>query len=126
MRLRSTAALLLFALLLALVGGPHPCRAEAPKPSKPHCSAMAGMADMANPGGEAGTTFRAPSLGRGCCGLPGSPSGESAQCERACGLVAVLFGAPTLLPSGLRQALPAPERELRLSLFASSIDHIPL
>ena len=114
MRVRPTATLLLFALLLALVGGPHPCRAEAPQPAKPHCAAMGGP------------TLGGPSLGRGCCGLPGSPSGESAQCERACGLVAVLYSAPTLLPSGLSQALPVPERELRLSLFVPSIDHIPL
>jgi hypothetical protein len=63
--------------------------------------------------------------GRGCCGLPGQ-AGDSAQCERACCLLAVLYIPPALAAVGPSQALPVPGEAQSLSLFSPSIDHIPL
>jgi len=123
MRRRRIAPLVLFALLVGLAGGPHPCHANPAKsarlamPSMPHCPAM-GMAANAGP------VVHGPA--RGCCDLPGSGPGDTAQCEQTCSLLAVLDIAPALSPLGLSQALAVPGLELRLSLFAPSIDHIPL
>jgi hypothetical protein len=115
MRRRLTAPLVLFALLLGLAGGPHPCHATEVRRAMPHCHSMSGMGTV---------VLHGPA--RGCCGLPGSSPGDAAQCERTCSLLAVLYIAPVLSPSGAAHALPVPDRELRLSLFTPTIDHIPL
>lgn len=128
MRRRLTAPLVLFALLLGLAGGPHPCHATEVRramPPMPHCQSMPGMSgsSQAVPASR-GVALHGPA--RGCCGLPGSSPGDAAQCERTCSLLAVLYIAPVLSPSGAAHALPVPDRELRLSLFTPTIDHIPL
>jgi len=115
----------LFALLAGLLAGPHPCHASEARramPSMAHCPVSAGMASRGLQ--EAGAILHGPP--RGCCGLPGNHPGDAVQCERSCSLLAVLYRAPTLNPSGAAQALPGPGRELRLSRFTLTIDHIPL
>jgi hypothetical protein len=72
----------------------------------------------------AGAVLHGPA--RGCCGLPGNSPGDTTQCERACSLLAVLNIAPALRPSSAAHALPVPDREIRLSRFTLTIDHIPL
>ncbi len=132
MRRRLTVPVVLFALLAGLLAGPHPCHAAEARramPSMAHCPSMATMAKMANrmaPQGvpEAGAVLNAPP--RGCCGLPGNSPADTTQCERTCSLLAVLYRAPALNPSGIAYALPVPDRELRLSRFTLTIDHIPL
>ena len=121
MRRRRIAPVVLFALLAGLAAGPHPCHAvEARRamPSMSHC--MAGRAGAP----EAGAVLHGPA--RGCCGLPGNSPGDTTQCERTCSLLAVLYIAPALSPSGAAHALPVSDREHRLSRFTLAIDHIPL
>jgi hypothetical protein len=131
MRRRLIAPVVLFALLAGLASGPHPCHATEARrampamssmssmPSMPHCAAMTGAAEAPE-----AISVHAPA--RGCCRLPGSSPGDAAQCERNCSLLAVLYRAPALSPSGAAHALPVPDRELHLSRFSLTIDHIPL
>jgi hypothetical protein len=117
---RSLALLVLFAFAVGLIGS-HPCQAKETRSAVPHCHAMAGMPHAPAP-------IASPSVhpqGRGCCGLPGQ-AGDSAQCERACCLLAVLYIPPALAAVGPSQALPVPGEARSLSLFSPSIDHIPL
>ncbi len=124
MRRRLIAPVVLFALIAGLAAGPHPCHATETRramPSMAHC--MAGRQGVSG-AGEAGAVLHAPP--RGCCGLPGNSPADTTQCERTCSLLAVLDRAPALHPSGAVHALPVPDRELRLSRFTLTIDHIPL
>ena len=115
---RTLALFVLLVFAVSLIGA-HPCQAKATRSAAPHCHAMAGMTltPMASPSVHA--------QGHGCCGLPG-PAGDSAQCERACCLLAILYIPPTLAAVGPSHALPVPGEARSLSLFSSSIDHIPL
>jgi hypothetical protein len=119
---RSLALLVLFTFAVGLIGA-HPCQAKETQSAVPHCHAMAGMTHR-----PASTLIASPSVhaqGHGCCGLPG-PAGDSAQCERACCLLAVLYIPPALAAVGPSDALPVPGEARSLSLFSPSIDHIPL
>jgi len=126
---RLLALLILLAFSLSLMT-PHPCQASETRRAVPHCHAMAkpGMPGMGMTTAPALASQASPtvhSAGRGCCGLPG-PAGDSAQCERACCLLAVLYIPSTFAAIGPSHALPVQGKELSLSLFTSSIDHIPL
>ena len=126
MRRRLVAPVVLFALFAGLLAGPHPCHAAEARqamPSMSHCPRSAASSGMQGTP-EAGAVLKGPA--RGCCGLPGSHPGDTVQCERTCSLLAVLYNAPALRPSGAAHALPVPDRELRLSRFSGTIDHIPL
>ena len=119
---RSLALLILLAFAVSLIGA-HPCQAKETRSAVPHCHAMPGM-----PGMGTSAPVSTPSVhaqGHGCCGLP-EPAGDSAQCERACCLLAVLYVPPTLAAVGPSAILPVPGAARGLSLFTPSIDHIPL
>ena len=123
---RSLALLILLTFAVGLTGA-HPCQAKETRSAAPHCHAMPGMPGMAG-ARMTSAPVSPPNIhaqGHGCCNLPG-PAGDSAQCERACCLLAVLYVPPTLAAIGPSAILPVPGEARSLSLFSPSIDHIPL
>ena len=112
---RTSVTLLLLAMSLGIIAGPHPCHAAEKAP------APAAMTDHASCHGTH-APVKAP-RNHDCCD---PVKGGHALCDRACQGPAVIGVAPVLPEVLSFQELGAPIAQRLGALFVPTIDHVPL
>jgi hypothetical protein len=118
MRLRPLALLLLLALALRLVAGPHPCHAavETAKAQAPAATAMPSCH-----GGSHKAPEKAPKESD-CC----DPKGNHSLCEQGCQRAAVLAVGLAVPAERPFQELSPSSAPAAAAPMAFAIDHVPL
>jgi hypothetical protein len=107
------AFLLLLALALGMMAGPHPCHAQTPQTTTGHASCH----------GPHAAPKTSPKPGHDCCD---PEKGGHALCDQACQGAAVMGVASTLPESLAFRELELPVVDRPGVLFVLAIDHVPL
>lgn len=117
------SALILVALALGLVAGPHPCsaRQEEKGPAASPCHGMASEMDMKEGGHAQSSRAGLPAQGHGpannCCDI---------FCQHACQMPAISAVQPVEFAIAPVARTVAESFDPGLALFAHAIDHVPL